>query len=177
MPSSDFTPNNTWASSAPTGASEELTLPSGQTCLAKKMSIDSMIAAGMLAEADALTASVTKHTKKVKGGKRPSKAVANGAPAPAEAGEIDESAFLADPNALKSMITLMDRALPHIVVSPTVKLHFTETTVGKTKVTRLIPVEDREASCVYTDQIGFEDKVELFNWAAGGLGSMLQFRS
>jgi hypothetical protein len=71
----------------------------------------------------------------------------------------------------------MDKALPHIVVSPVVKLHFTETTVGKTKVTKTIPVEEREPGVVYTDQIDLGDKAELFNWAAGGLAAMAQFRS
>lgn len=171
MPS-DFKPNNVWGKSKPEG--EELTLSSGQTCLARKMSIESMIQAGMLAEADALTASVTKYTKKVKGGK-PTKAAKNGAPT-AQAIELDEHKFLSDPEALKSMIGLMDRALPHIVISPVVHLHYTEKTVGKTKVTKRIPEEDRIEGIVYTDQIDFGDKVELFNFAAGGLGSMLAFR-
>lgn len=170
MPSENFAPNNVWASNTGADQGEELTLASGQTCLVRKMSIESMINAGMLAEADALTASVHKHVKKVKqkGPKNAPQAVVQ---------EIDESAFLTDPMALKSMITLMDRALPHIVISPSVALHFTETKVGKTTVTKMVPPEDRDPSLVYTDQIDFADKVELFNYAAGGLGSMLSFRS
>lgn len=168
MPStndSSFSPNNVWGSAAPAGTEEELTLPSGQTCRAKKMSIESMIASGMLAEADALTAQVTKHTRKIKGAKGKPDGV-----------ELNENALMKDPKGLGAMIGLMDRALPHIVVSPAIRLHWTETTVGKTTVTKTIPVEDREEGFVYTDQVGFEDKVDLFNWAAGGLGSMLQFR-
>lgn len=171
MPS-DFTPNNVWGTNSSEG--EELTLSSGQTCLARKMSIESMINAGMLAEADSLTSAVTKYTKKVKGG-QPSKAAKNGVPT-TQSVEVDEQKFLSDPTALKSMITLMDRALPHIVISPVVRLHFTDQVVGKTKVTQMIPVEDRQEGVVYTDTIDFADKVELFNFAAGGLGSMLAFR-
>lgn len=169
MPSENFTPNNVWASNTGADQGEELTLSSGQTCLVRKMSIESMINAGMLAEADALTASVQKHIKKGK-----QKGPKNAPQVTTQ--EIDESAFLTDPGALRSMITLMDRALPHIVVSPNVVLHFTEETVGKTKVTKMIKPEDRIEGVVYTDQIDFGDKVELFNYAAGGLGSMLAFR-
>lgn len=168
MPSTDntsFSPNDVWGSSAPAGSEEEITLPSGQTCRARKMSIESMVETGMLAEADALTAQVTKYTRKVKGAKGKPDGV-----------ELDEQALVRDPKGLSAMISLMDRSLPHIVVSPVVRLHFTETKVGKTTVSKAIPVEDRQPGIVYTDQIGFEDKTDLFNWAAGGLGSMLSFR-
>jgi len=172
MPS-DFKPNNVWASNAKNANGEELTLASGQTCLVRKMSIESMIEAGMLAEADALTAHVNKHVKKVT--KRPSKAVKNGAPAPKQ--ELDETAMLKDGTAMKAMIGLMDRVLPHVVISPVVRLHYTEVTVGKTTVTQMISEGDREDGVVYTDLIDFADKVEIFNYAAGGLGAMLSFRS
>lgn len=178
MPSSDFTPNNVWADSSPAGTEEEITLPSGQTCRARKMSIESMIEAGMLAQADALTAQVQKHTKKIKTkvGGQTGRGGKQAPPAQASADVLDEQALMKDPSGMKALVSLMDRALPHIVTSPTVVLHFTETTVGKTTVTKVIPAEDRESGLVYTDQIGFEDKVDLFNWAADGLGSMLTFR-
>lgn len=164
MPS-DFTPNNVWGTSAATDVEEELVTPSGQTCRAKKMSIERMIEAGILAEADALTATVTKYTRKVKGAnKRPDGEV------------LDTAKLMTDPEAIKALISVMDKAVPHVVVSPTVRLHYTEQFVGKTKVTKLIPAEDREQGVIYTDQVGFEDKMFLFDWAAGGLGAMLQFR-
>jgi hypothetical protein len=171
MPSQNFTPNNVWASSTPADEVEELTLESGQTCLAKKLSIDGMIAAGLLAEMDALTASVNKYTRKVKGGNKKADGV-----------EIDQSLLMKDPSGIQSMIKLMDKALPHIVMSPRMVLHFTEETVGKTPVTKKLTPEDRAAilekypDTVFTDQVDFSDKAELFNWSAGGLSAMLQFR-
>lgn len=166
MPSQDkFVPNNVWATAAPAGQGEEKTLPSGQTCLAKKIDIDGMVESGILADVDILTAQVSKHTRKVRGAKdKP------------DGEEFDQKGLMADPEGMKSMIKLMDKTLPHIVMDPVVKLHFTEKKVGKTTVTKMIPLEDREPGVVYTDQVGFEDKVDLFNWAAGGLQTMLKFR-
>lgn len=165
MPSTHFTPNNTWASNPATGVEEEVTTPSGQTCRAKRMSIESMISAGLLAEADALTATITKHTRKVRGAK--------GKP---DGEEVNTASLLKDPNAITDLITMVDKIVPHIVVSPSVQLHYTETTVGKTKVTKIIPAENRKNGIIYTDQIGLEDKMWLFDWASGGLNTMLAFR-
>lgn len=171
MPSSEFSPNNVWGSATPLGGEEELTTPRGQTCRARKMSIEDMIKAGVLMEADALTAQIKKYTKKVKKGKP------SGQGAPSYSSEIDEKKLLEDPSAITSLIGMIDKALPHIVVSPKVALHYTSQTVGKTRVTKLIPPEERDQNLVYTDQIDFEDKMFLFDWAAGGLSAMLQFRN
>lgn len=166
-----FQPNQVWASTTPTGHEEELTTPSGQTCRARKMSIEAMIAAGLLAESDAITAMVAKHMKQPKARKKgPTPPKTDKVP------EVDIPSLMRDPKAVSEMITMVDRIIPHVVVSPVVKLHYTETTVGKTTVTKMIPVADREAGVVYTDQVGLEDKMYLFDWAAGGLGTMLAFR-
>lgn len=167
MPSTnqDFQPNNVWGTTTPSGGEEELTLPSGQTCRAKKMSIEDMLQAGLLVEMDAITAMVTKHIKKTKGAKNVTQA----------AEDINVGSLMRDPRAIGELVMMLDRLLPHVVVSPTVRLHFTEQTVGKTKVTKMIPVDDREPG-IYTDMVGLEDKMFLFDWAAGGLGTMLAFR-
>jgi len=172
--------NNVWATTPATGVEEELTTPTGQTCRAKKMSIEAMIGAGLLAESDAITAQVAKHMKKVKpGGKQPKK---NAEP------DIDVVSLMKDPSAVNDLVSMLDHIMPHIVVSPPVALHYTETTVGKTKVTKAIPEEAPEGQpsrqamreerpgLVFTDQIGIEDKMWLFDWSAGGLGTMLAFR-
>lgn len=181
MPSENFVPNTIWASSQATGTEEELTTPTGQTCRAKRMSIESMIAAGLLAEADAVTALVVKHIKKVRPGGKQSK---KGAAEPS----VDIPSLIRDPKAVGEMITMVDRVIPHVVVSPPVALHYTETKVGNTTVTKTIPEEAEEGKpsriamreerpgLIFTDQIGLEDKMFLFDWSAGGLGSMLAFR-
>jgi hypothetical protein len=170
MPS-DFTPNNVWGSNPSEGSEEELTLPSGQTCRARKVTITSLIEAGIMNEADSLTAMVDQHTRKIKGGK-----VADGTPV------LDQS-ILRDSSAISAMIMMADRALPSIVVSPPVSLHFTETVVGRTKVTKKIPESERNAmrlvqpGLVFTDQIDLEDKMHLFEWGVGGLKAFSSFRA
>jgi hypothetical protein len=162
MPS-DFIPNNVWASNTPISAEEDLTLPSGQTCRAKKVGLEGLLEMGILEKADSLTAMVSQYTTEVKN---------NGPDGPTES-KVDDRAILRDPNAMKSIIEMVDRALPVIVTSPSLRLHFTEVKVGKTTVTQMIPAAKREKGVVYTDQVGFEDKMFLFEWASGGLASFL----
>lgn len=175
MPSSDqyqnealggqqFTPNNVWGSSPIQGAEEELTLPSGQTCRARRMTIESVISTGLASQVDILTAVVDKHTRDIKGGNK----VPDG---PA----IDHS-ILKDQEALSTIIGLADQLMPHIVISPKVYLHFADVMVGKTSVRKMIPVEGREAGRIYTDMIALDDKMHLFQWAMGGLEEFSSFR-
>lgn len=175
MPS-DIQPANVWASTPATGSEEEVTTPNGQTCRAKRMSIEAMISAGLLAEADAITAMVAKHMKKVRpGAKKPRKS-----DDPIDA--VNIPSLMKDADAVREVITMLDRLVPHIVVSPPVALHYTEQTVGKTTVTKMISEEDRiemreaRPGLVFTDQIGLEDKMFLFDWSAGGINMMLAFR-
>jgi hypothetical protein len=166
MPSPEFSPNNVWASNAPAGsATEELTLPSGQTCQARKVTVPSMIETGLLASVDVLTSMVDQYTRKIKGGKG----------VPDGSVKVDES-ILKNPDAIKNIVMMADMMMPHVVVSPVVRLHFTEQTVGQTKVTRMIPLEDRQPGAVYTDQIDLEDKMFLFDWAVGGINAFTSFR-
>ncbi|MET0418702.1 MAG: hypothetical protein ABW022_22025 [Actinoplanes sp.] len=156
--------NNVWASNTAEGDAEELTLPSGQTCLAVKLGMEGLISAGILAEADSLTAIVTdKHVRKVRGGK----GVADGI-------EVDNKSLMKDAGAMMSIITLADKALPHIVQSPDVRLHYVTNPDGSTTK---IPKEKREPGIIYTDQVGFEDKMFLFEFCMGNLaGELATFR-
>lgn len=157
----DFTPNNVWASKSPSaGQEEELTLPSGQTCRARKIGMEGLISAGLINEADSLTELVDqKHVRKVKGAK--------GKP---DGEELNSQSLVKDPKALGSLIEMADRSLPLILVSPVVRLHKDEKGVP-------IPLEDRDPSLIYTDQIDMLDKFELFGWAMGDMAGLQSFRS
>jgi hypothetical protein len=178
MPSEDFSPNSVWASTDASGSEHELTTPTGQTCRARKMSIESMIAAGLLVEADAITAAVSKHMVKAKSRKKGPTPPKNAEPA------IDVPSLMKDPKAIGDLVSMLDKIIPHVVVSPIVKPHWKEQTVGKTTVRKMLTEEDRkdildehpDKVVVFTDQIGLEDKMWLFDWSAGGLGTMLAFR-
>lgn len=163
MPSDNFVPNNVWASNTPTTTGEELTTPTGQTCLARKFSVPDLIKAGIFTQADSLTPLVQQAAT----GKT----------------DIDMSVMLSDPNALDAIMRVADKAVPHIVLSPKVVLHFKDVTVGKTTVTQDLTEEERAAiieahpGAVFTDQIDFEDRMWLFEWATGNMGKMQSFRN
>jgi hypothetical protein len=162
MPSTNE-PNNVWASNVPAGEAEELVMPSGQTCRAVKIGMEGLLAAGILTEADSLTALVSRHTRKVRGAK--------GA---ADGQEIDTASMIRNPDALKTILMTCDKAIPLIVESPTVLCHFKTLDDGTTEK---IPVNKRaKPPTVYTDQIDLEDKMFLFTWALGSVGAMEPFR-
>lgn len=157
------TVNNVWANTAPSSVGEQITLPSGQTCLARRLDIEHLVSAGVLEQADSLTSLVdAKHVRKVRGGKGPDKTV------------LTPNSIMRDTDALKSILTVADRAVPLIVLDPVVKLHYTVD--ADTKQQRMLPADEREEGVVYTDQIGLADKMELFAWAMGDIGGLQSFR-
>lgn len=158
----DFSVNNVWGQNTAIGELEELTTPSGQTCRARRIGMEGLIEAGILAHADSLTALVdSKHVRKVKGAK-----------GKADGEELNMKTIMKDPSALKPMIELCDAAVPHIVDSPRVLSAYQDVDGERVR----IPVEDRREGVVYTDMIGMEDKFWLFQWAVGDMGDVAPFR-
>jgi hypothetical protein len=165
MPSpndSELVVNNVWGQTAPLNVSTTLTCPSGQVVKAQRMGIEGILSAGLLGDADSLTAYVgKKHLRQVKGGKQ------------ADTEEVNLTSLMRDPEALKKIIFLIDRAMPLIVTDPEVLLHF-EYLPDET--TRMIPVEEREPGTIYTDMVSLEDKMFLFQFCTGGSGNLTRFR-
>lgn len=166
--SAQSTVNNVWGSTTPEGTTIFLTCPSGQTCHATRLGLPGMVKAGVLGEADSLTSFVDKkHIRRVRGG--------NGAP---DAEEINMASIMKDPDALGKILMMVDRTLPLVVTNPVVRKHFTDEEDG---TTLRVPDDSREVAepgqvpIVYTDQIGLEDKMYLFNWTVGGTGDADRF--
>jgi hypothetical protein len=154
--------NKIWGATVPEGTIKFITTPSGQTCHAKRIGLQGMVEAGVLGDSDSLTAMVdSKHIRRVRGGKGPDRE------------ELDLASIMKDPDQLGKIIMMVDRALPLIVQSPEVKLHFTDESDGSTL---RVPDDKREEEDVYTDQIGLEDKMFLFNWSVGGSADVTRFR-
>src|SRR3954468_1066631 len=155
--------NNVWASATPVGTTEFITLPSGQTCHARRVGMEGIMSAGLLGDADSLSSYVgTKHIRRVRGGKK------------ADGEVINARSIATDPEALKRIIFLVDRAVPVIVAQPVVMTHFE---YQDDNTTKMIPAEERVPGQVYTDMIGLEDKMFLFNFAIGGTRDLERFRS
>lgn len=155
----EFTVNSVWGSK-PVDQTEEVTVPSGQTCRVRRIGMEGLMEAGILGDADTLTGIVDqKHVRRVRG--------ANGI---ADHDDVDPASIMRDPNALKAILRLADKAMPHVVVEPVVLLHFNPETDEP------IPAESREDGAVYTDMIGFEDKMYLLDYAVGGTRDVATFR-
>lgn len=165
-PTKKTTPKKTasasvWASTAPliAGDEEELTLPSGQTCRARKIGMEGLLQAGLIGEADTLSSLVDqKHVRKVRGAK-----------GKADGETLDAESLVKDSKGMAALMGMTDKALPMIVVSPVVRLNLDEN--GD-----VIPLAKREKGVIYTDQIGMLDKFELFAWAVGDMAHLNTFR-
>jgi hypothetical protein len=158
--------NNVWGKTAPEGSVRRLKLPSGNECDAERTGLQGIVSAGVLSEGDSLTDIVDKkHVRRVRGGKDKDR------------DEIDAQSLLGDPEALGKVVMVMDRAMPHIIKNPIVKLHFEDLDVFPgPPTTRRLTEDEREDGIVYTDQVPIEDKMFLFNWAVGGTGNGERFR-
>lgn len=156
--------NNIWGSQPAEGETELITLPSGQVARAMRIGLQTLVAEGLLGETDSLSSYVgEQHIRRVRNNK--GKLV--------NKEEISASSIASDPEALKRVLLLVDRALPHIVVEPRVLSHVEDLPDGGTK---RIDSADRVAGAVYTDQVGLEDKMFLFQFAMGGVRDLERFR-
>jgi len=160
------TVNTVWARNDAEGSYIWLTTPSGQTCQAMRMGLTGLVKAGVLGESDSLTSLVDKqHIQRVRG--------RNGVP---DTEEINMASLIKDPGQLGKILMMVDRVLPLILKNPIVYRHFTDEKdeVGKA-ITVRVPDEKREPGAVYTDMIGIEDKMYLFNWTVGGTADAERF--
>lgn len=138
-----------WGSDA-AGASgpADLELPSGQLVLARKPGLQQLMVEGVLHKMDNLTALVdSKHVKKNKG----------------QPVAINAKSLINDPEALASLIHTVDRVLCAVVVRPHVEM-------APNDITR------RVNGVIYSDTVGIEDKMFIFNWALGGSSDIERFR-
>lgn len=158
--------NAVWSTSG-VGKRTFLTLPSGQTCWAVVLGLQGVLETGVLGEADTLTGFVGKeYVRKVRGAK--------GKP---DGETIDAERLMRDPSALQKILKMVDGLVPHIVLEPSVKCHYRPVEgSADPNETVMIPQEERRPGQVYTDMIGLEDKMFLFNFAVSAIQDAETFR-
>lgn len=158
--------NNVWGTSN-LGKRVFLTLPSGQTCWARVIGLQGVLETGVMGEADSLSAFVGReYIRKVRGAK--------GRP---DGEEVDAAKLMKSPETLQKIVKMVDGLTPHVVVEPSIKCHYEVLNPGTDKEdTRMIPPEERAEGQVYTDMIGLEDKMFLFNFAMSAVQSAETFR-
>lgn len=148
---------------------EDLELPSGNTALVKRPGPAALMTQGLLP--DELTPIVQEAIRSGKGMK-PEK----------------QADLVSDPEKVAAMLEGMDKMMCVVVVEPKVRFHkyqdsdvlnpevldgkVTEDMVGKE-----IPEDERdEDEFIYTDEVDFEDKMFIFNFAVGGTRDHTRFR-
>lgn len=171
MPPTNGTPeqpviNNVWGQST-IGHRTFLTMPSGQTCWAKVIGLEGVLKAGVMGEADSLTAFVGReYIRKVRGDKgKPDHEV------------IDAVSLMKSPDTLQKIVKMVDAIIPYVVIEPTVLCHYRVVNPGTpSEDTLMIPREERQPGQVYTDMIRLEDKMFLFNFTLDAVASAETFR-
>lgn len=156
--------NNVWGQSAPLNQTDTLTLPSGQIVHARRVGLEALIKTGIIGEADALTQLVDQNHLRRGGGKAKQ--------------QDPMQAMMRDPRAFGTLMEIMDRSIPLIVVKPEVRLHMVELDrpAADGSKTRMLNDDERQDGVIYTDQIPITDKVDLLNYGVGGLTSLASFR-
>lgn len=145
---------------------EDLECPSGQLCQVRKPGVEKLISAGILDSADTLSTLVNqKHIQRVKG----------------KAPEVDGAALLKDPRNMMNILNLVNKAVVHMVIQPTVlPITVLEKDSNGNEVERPLRDNEREEEIngrVYVDSIDMIDRMFIFQYATGGSLNVEQFRS
>lgn len=131
-------------------AYEDLDLPSGQLCLARKAGIQGLLEAGIIHEIDPLMGLVQQHQDRIEG-----------KPSPTDQATIMN--FLKDEGNITSLVHMLDRIVCHVVVKPNVEM-------APNDITR------RKIGVIYTDMVDLMDKMYIMMWTVGGADTVAGFR-
>lgn len=131
-------------------AYEDLDLPSGQLCLARKAGVQGLLESGIIHEIDPLMSLVQQHQDRVEG-----------KPSPTDENTIMN--MLKDESKVASLMHMLDRIVCHVVVKPHVEM-------APNDITR------RKPDVIYTDMVDFMDKMFIMTWTVGGAETVAGFR-
>jgi hypothetical protein len=135
-----------WGADGSIGALEDLTLPSGQRCLAQRPGPEGLMAAGMLDDLDMLSTVLPQIAGKGKAAKK-----------------FNPAELMKNPAMFGQAMQLINRVTVHVVVKPELTPEPTDP-------------RDKEVGKIYPSSVSLEDKMFLFNWAAGGTRDLATFR-
>jgi len=157
MPS---TTEDKYAATAWGNTGEDLTCPSGQVCLVRKVDMVDLLAEGILNKVDFLTSIVSEEL------------VPNAGPTPKIADAVDAKAMrtlLDKPEQMKEFGQVVETVVAYTVVKPALSVPPRDAN-GKIDEARKVD------GLVYTDSINFTDKMFIFNYALGNSGDLEKFR-
>lgn len=157
-----------WKSKTSSKENTELTLPSGNVALVRRIKPEAFLEGGMIP--DALAGMVQKAITSKKG--LPPKAVEE---------------IASDPSKISAALEVFDRALVFCVVDPAVEMplgcasceasytsviHIDRKTTGFHRYVE----PETDAEVLYADAVDMEDKQFIFQWAVGGVQDISRFR-
>lgn len=153
--------------STPTTASEwkqnqgtDLPLPSGNVAKVRNPGIRYFLAAGIIPNAFKTT--ILKSLNQARAGGK----VKDATPELAD--------MLQDEDNFEAMLAMLDKVLVEVVIEPDVTLGYqVNEESGKEE---LIPLSERDRETLYSDEVDFEDKIFIFNFACGGSRDIERFR-
>lgn len=141
----------------------DLECPSGQTCLVRNLDMSDLIDMDIVDQADTLSG-ITAPDKKQPKDRQKSK----------KQQEQDQAReIMRDKQQFRTMSTIMERIVACVVLKPDVHLALKQDDDGN--FVRL-PDSERTNGVVYTDSIGFEDKMHIFQSVFSGVQNMASFR-
>lgn len=147
----------------------DVTVPSGQTCQVRQIQMDDLIELDILEQIDSLSSTVQTETVDPVRNPRDHQQRQRTKAEQAE----DDTAFvrelMADKTQFARMSLVIDKVVAAVVVQPPVTLAY------HPDGTRLAPSE-RTDGVIYTDSVGFNDKMFLFDECFGGIRKLEQFR-
>lgn len=153
------------------GSVTDLTLPSGETCSARRPGVQGLIAAGLLDNFDQLTALVqTEHIEKHSN--RPVAAREQLTDAERVQAGL---ALIKDQDKLHAGFMLIDKLVAFIVTEPRVWIDYQTKDEDDEAFQRRLELAEASGAIGVRD-IDLNDKVYLVNWAVGGSSDLESFR-
>lgn len=149
----------------------DVTLPSGQTCQARRPGVQGMIEAGLLDSFDELTAIVqSEHIAP----KTPQGMAAADKVTPGQVKSASDI-LMQDPTKLAAAFHLIDRMIAGVVVTPAVWVDYQMKDEPDKEWTKR-QEKALEDEAVPVRQIDLDDKMFLVEWAVGGSPDITSFR-
>jgi hypothetical protein len=148
----------------------DITLPSGETCRARRPGVQGLIAMGLLDSFDSLTSLVqTEHIEaKTARGKTPAKV---------DADQVQDMAaiLMGDKDKLAKLLHMLDRVVAGIVIQPPVWIDYQIDKEPDSEWEKR-QVQAEESGAVAVRAVDLDDKLFLIQWAVGGSSDLAAFR-
>lgn len=157
----------------------DLTCPSGQVCQVRKLGMEDLIELDIMDDVDFLGAAINEeHIQRV-GGKRPQdrkpKKLTKAQEAAKEAEDLRN--LMADKPRFRKIVRIMDKLVTYAVLQPPIESCWEEGRDDNGDMTyNKFPMEDRKTGVVYSDTVGIEDKMFIFDYCFSGVMKMDSFR-